>query len=338
MRLWNALMTYRVRHFLLEMLIALSLAFLVWLYTYSRGHETIDMVSIPVQITLAPGTAGNYELEVQGGNRIPVSFSGPPSRMRELRELLQHGAVQATVTVAVPDERQKDAVCRQTVAVQAAEIPVPPGVLAVVTEGRNQIPVVLHRLAERHLPVRLEYAGEPRITQVKLEPASVLVRGPKAILDRARALPTQPFAPPQSWEAGGAADTVIRGQVPLVTELEGRPVQVAQAAVSVRCRLHPRHKVYELTDVPVQFLCPPDCPWRPRFPADQPGRISLRLLGPAGDEPPVVQAYVDLTQGSFGRGRNVAPLRLQLPRDFQLTQDAPPRVTFQLDPIEHGAE
>jgi hypothetical protein len=338
MRIWSALTGYRVRHSLLEMLVALSLAFLVWLYTYSRSQETIDMVAIPVQVTLAPGTAGNYELEIQGGNRIPVSFSGPPPRIRELRELLQRGAVQAAVSVSVPEERQKDPVYRQSIEVQSAEIPVPAGVLAVVTEGRNQIPVVLHRLAERHLPVRLEYAGEPRISQVKLEPATVLVRGPKAVLDRARALPTQPYAPPQSWETGGAADAVTRGQVAVVAELEGRPVQVSQPTVSVRCRLHARHKVYELTDVPVQFLCPPDFPWHARFPADQPGRVSLRLVGPAGDEPPVVQAFVDLTQGGFGRGRNVGPLRLQLPRDFQLTQDAPQRVAFQLDPIAHGAE
>ena len=336
MRLFNALAA--VRHSLLEMLVAISLAFLVWLYTYSRGHETIDLVSIPVQITLAPGTAGNYALDIPGGNRIPVSFSGPLSRIRELRTLLQRGAVQANVTVAVPEDRQKDPVYRDTIEVQAAEIRVPAGVLVVVTEGRNQMPVVLHRLAERHLPIRLEYAGEPRISQVKLEPASVLVRGPKAILDRARALSTQPYAPPQTWETNAQADAVIRGQIPLVAELEGRPVQVAQTSVSVRCRLHPRQKVYELTDVPVQFLCPPDFPWRTRLTADQAARINLRLLGPAGDEPPVVQAYVDLTQGSFGRGRNVAPLRLQLPRDFQLAHDAPQRVAFQLSPIEPGAE
>jgi hypothetical protein len=336
MRILNAFAA--VRHSLLEMLVAISLAFLVWLYTYSRGHETIDLVSIPVQITLAPGTAGNYELDIPGGNRIPVSFSGPQSRLRDLRTLLQRGAVQANVPVAVPEDRQKDPVYRTTIEVQAAEISVPPGVLTVITEGRNQIPVVLHRLAERHLPIRLEYAGESRITQVKLEPASVLVRGPKALLDRARAIATQPYAPPQAWETNAQADAVIRGQIPLVAELEGRPVQVSQPAVSVRCRLHPRQKVYELNDVPVRLLCPPDFPWRARLAADQAARVRLRLLGPAGDEPPVVQAYVDLTQGSFGRGRNVAPLRLQLPRDFQLAQDVPQRIAFELSPLEPGAE
>ena len=93
MRIWSALTGYRVRHSLLEMLVALSLAFLVWLYTYSRAHDTIDLVAIPVQVVLAPGTAGNYELEIQGGNRVPVSFSGPPSR-----ELESDNEIEFTIT------------------------------------------------------------------------------------------------------------------------------------------------------------------------------------------------------------------------------------------------
>ncbi len=97
-------------------------------------------------------------------------------------------------------------------------------------------------------------------------------------------------------------------------------------------RLHPRHRIYELTDIPVHFLCPAGFPWRPRFADEQAGKISLRLLGPAGEEAPLVQAYLDLTRGTYGRGRNVEPVRLQLPRDFQLAQDAPPRIAFLLDP------
>ncbi len=338
MRIGRAFTGFRLRHFLLEMLVALSLAFLVWLYTYTRGQESIDMVSIPVQLTLAPGLADNYDLEILGANRIPVSFTGTPSRIRDLRGLLQHSAVQAAVTLTVPEERQKDATYRQTVEVEAAAIPVPPGVIATITEGRNQIPVLLHRLAERNLPVRLEYAGEPRIGQLKIEPATVLVRGPKALLDRARSLATQPYSPPASWETRSDSDAVLRSQATLVTELDGRPIQVSPTIVSLRFRLYPRHRVYELTDVPVHFLCPPDFAWHPRFAPDQPACVKLKLLGPAGDEPPVVQAYVDLTRGTFARGRNVEPLRLQLPRDFQLAQDAPQRIAFHLDPSDRTAD
>jgi hypothetical protein len=329
--------TFRLRRFLLEMLIAICLAFLVWLYTHTRGQETLDMILIPVQITLAPGIASQYDLEIQGPNRIPVSFSGGPSRIRELRGRLQHGTVQATAVVNVPEERQKDNTYRESVEIQAAAIPVPPGVMAVVTEGRNQIPVTLHRLVERQLPVRLEYAGEPRISQVKVEPATVLVRGPKAILDRTRSVPTQPYIPPLAWETS-TADNIIRGQASLVTELEGRTVRVTPANVAVRFRLHSPQKVHEIADVPIRFLCPPDCEWLPRLAPDQPDKVNLRVLGPAGDETPTVQAYIDLTRGKYARGRNVEQLRVQLPRDFQVAPETPLRVAFDLEPVDKGAE
>jgi hypothetical protein len=337
MRIRAALATVRVRTFILEVLVALSLAFLVWLYTHTRGRETIDMVSIPVQITLAPGTAGNYDLEVNAPSRVQASFSGPPSRIGELRSLLQRGAVQAALSVAVPEERQKEPVYRHTLEVQATEIPVPPGVTVVVTEGLHLIPVTLYRLVERRLPVRLEHAGEPRISQVNVEPATVLVRGPKVILDRTRAIPTQPYAPP-SWGAAAPADAVLRGQATLVSELEGRHVQISPATVAVRFRLHPRQKSYELADVPVHLLCPPDFPWHARFAADQPPRLKLRLLGPARDEAPVIHAFVDLTQGGLVRGRNLAPLHVQLPPDFELDRNNPQRVAVQLEPLDPGAE
>jgi hypothetical protein len=338
MRIRGALGTLRVRAFILEILVALSLAFLVWLYTHTRGRETIDMVSVPVQITLAPGTAAHYDLEINAPSRVTASFSGSPSRIQELRGLLQRGAVQAALSVAVPEERLKEPVYRHTVEVQATEIPVPPGVTVIVTEGLHQIPVTLYRLVERHLQVRLEHAGETRLSQVKVEPATVLVRGPKVVLDRARTIPTQPYAPPLPWGAGGPADAVLRGQVALVSELEGRHVQVSPATVSVRFRVHPRQKTYDLADVPVHFLCPPEFPWQARFAPDQPPRINLQLLGPARDEPPVVHAFADLTQGGLARGRNLAPLRVQLPPDFGLAPNSPQRVAVQLEPLDPGAE
>ena len=65
--------------------------------------------------------------------------------------------------------------------------------------------------------------------------------------------------------------------------------------------------------------------------------MSLRLIGPAGDDLPPVLAYVDLTKGTFGRGRNLEPLRLQLPKDFQLADNTPLLVAFQLEEVERAA-
>jgi hypothetical protein len=315
------------------MLVALSLAFLVWLYFRTRDKESLDQVPIPVQITLAPEAANQYDLETPSSPHVVVSFVGPPSRIRELRGMLQRGEVRAAMAVTVPPDRQSDSRYRATVRVQAADVAVPPGVMALVAEGDNRIPVTLHRLIEQRLPVRLNNALEDRISQVTLEPATVLVRGPQDILERARSVPTTPYALPASFAAGqGKQQLSVR--LPLVREMEGRPIRATPGSVKVELVLRPRPKVYELKQVPVKFLCPTSFPYRPQFPGERGGRITLRVRAPASAHPPAVVAFIDLTSGDFKPGLNVEPLRLQLPGDCQLAQDPPGAVAFELIPTE----
>jgi hypothetical protein len=87
----------------------------------------------------------------------------------------------------------------------------------------------------------------------------------------------------------------------------------------------------------VRFLCPPNYPFRARFGTDHPGKVTLRLQGPSGEETPPVIAFIDLTSGTFGRGRNLEPVRLQLPREFTLAQETPPLVSFILEPADRPA-
>src|SRR5687767_12672111 len=81
--------TFRFRHVLLEMLVALALAFLVWLYANSRAQDSVDRAQIPVHIQLAPQHRDNFLLETSGSPHVMVSFSGPSSRIRELRRKMQ---------------------------------------------------------------------------------------------------------------------------------------------------------------------------------------------------------------------------------------------------------
>jgi len=257
--------------------------------------------------------------------------------MRELREKLQRGAVRVNIALTVPEERQGDSTYRDTVCIEAAHVPVPAGVEASLVEAPFCIPVTLHRLAERRLPVRLDYAGESRISQIKLEPATVMVRGPKDILDRAGSIPTQAYPVPSPKEGTAAGEPLVRGEIALIHELEGRPIQTTPETVTFHYRYQARQKTYELSDVPVGFLCPADFPWRPRFATARAGKVSLRVTCLTAEEVPSVVAFVDLTHGDFTSGRNREPVRLQLPREAQLAQDASPVVTFYLDPIEHTA-
>jgi hypothetical protein len=322
----------------LSFLVALSLAFLAWLYLRSRDQEMLDNVPIPVQIELAAGQAEHYDLEVSGSSQVPVSFSGPPSRIRELRKILQRGELHVETVLTVPDDRLQEARYLDTVRIQTVDIHPPRGVTATLVEGRNSISVTLHRLVERRLPVHLEHAPQDRIAQVVLEPATVLVRGPEEILARTRSLPTSLYTLAGRGDSVPGAEEVVVATVPVVQELEGRPVHSDPSSVTARITLQPQQKLYELTDVPVQFLCPANFPLRPLFGDERAGKITLRLLGPAGDEPPAVVAFIDLGGRKWEPGLYEEPLRLQLPKEFQLAQSPPRLVAFQLVPVEAPAK
>jgi hypothetical protein len=316
---------------MLSLVVALSLALLVWLYARSRDQEVLDNVPVPVQVTLAPEQAEHYSLELTGPSHVMVSFTGSPLRIRELQGMLQHNELQVPLTFTVPAEHLHESRYTDSILVESSDVHTPPGVTAVIVEGRNHVSLTLHRLVERRLPVRFDAVGEEPAGPVVIEPATILVRGPQEVLERARAISTQPSELPARPTLAGSA---VR--VSLVQELEGRPVQAMPNRVTVRLPAQER-KVYELTEVPVHFLCPEDFPLRPKFFGERAGRISLRVRGPVRDELPKVYAFVDLTRGRFPAGRYHEPVQLQLPKDFELVQDAPRGVSFQLVPADFAS-
>src|SRR6202795_4551677 len=107
---------------LISAVVAIILGFLVWLYARSRDQEMLDNVPIPVQIVLAPSQAEHYDLEITGPAQIMASFSGPPSRIRELRGLLQRGEMRVEVSLTVPQDRLEEARYLDTVMIDAADL------------------------------------------------------------------------------------------------------------------------------------------------------------------------------------------------------------------------
>ncbi len=313
---------------MLSVLVALSLALLVWLYTRCRDQEILDNVPIPVRVSLPPSQADQYELELTGPTQVMVSFSGPPLRIRALRGILQRNELHIDYTLIVPDERLHESRYSDTIHLDGGEVHAPLGVTPILIEGHNRVPITVHHLVERHLAVRLDAAQDEPVGTVILEPASVLVRGPQETLDRACSIATVPVSLPARSSGKVAATT----RVALVQELEGRPVRVTPAKISVTVPAQV-HKKYELTDVPIEFLCPPNFQLRPQFTDERDNRITLTVKGPDQDEPPRVLAYVDLTRGRFGAGHNHDTVQVQLPRDFSLVPDAP-SVEFDLVPLE----
>jgi hypothetical protein len=318
---------------LLSFLVAFSLAFLVWLYARSRDQETLDNIPIPVQITLPASQSANFALEVSGPSQVLVSFTGPPPRIRELRALLQRGELAVDITTLVPEERQGESFFLDTVVIDSSDIHAPRGVTAVVMEGHNRIPITIQRLVEKRMQVRFDGSIEDRYNRVEADPPTVMVRGPQEVLERTRSIATVPYAISDHLHAAPSATSCQVGPVALVGELEGKQVRTVPSTVMLRVNVQSLRKNYDL-EVPVRFLCPENFAFRPVFANEKEDRLNLKVTGPVSDEVPQVCAFIDLTQGQFGEGFNDAPIRLQLPKDFELGQKAPAPIGVKLLPAE----
>lgn len=308
---------------LLSVVVAATLAVLIWLYVRSREHEVLDNVTLPVEVTLAPAMVDTFALELTGPSQVTLSFSGPPQRMRELHGMLQRKELTITKEIALPEERRNVNHIVDAVVIESGDVNPPPGVTMVPAEGRNRVPYVLHRMVEKELPVQFDRLRRGLTNLVKVSPATVRVRGPREVVERARYIPTQPSELPV-WTSKSETATA---RAVLVTELEGRPVRVSPSEVTIRLE----GEEHVLKNVPVKFLVPPGFPFRPGFPHEGGGKIELRLIGPKRYDPPRVQAYVDLTKGRYLSGINKEPLEVHAPADFVVTEK-PQWVSFQLDP------
>jgi hypothetical protein len=313
--------------------VAVFLALLIWVSTRSREQEVLDHVPVPVDISLSSSQSDQYNLEVVGQAQVLATFTGPPSRIRELRGLLQRDQLRVEQTFSVPADRFKENRFHETLIVETADIHTPPGITTALVTGRNQVRVILHRLGEKQLPVRFDHTSETQGSVVTIDPPSVLVRGPLEVLENVNSIPTQ----------SGVLGSARRASVPLIRELDGRPIQCEPPTVLVRVNAPAQKRTYELNDVPVHFLTPASFPFRPRFANDRAGTVKLRVRGPAQDEVPRVQAFVDLTARGIAdpTGRGVLRSRwydeqvqIHVPRGFQLMEGPPLSVTFELVPIE----
>jgi len=310
---------------IITILVAGTLAVLIWLYARSREQEILENVAVPVEVTLSPGLKDQYTLDVDEPSQVIVTFTGMPAKMRELRGMVQRGELLVKVSMSVPESNAPHKPHPDIVRITPADLHAPAGVKCTLLEGHDSVRVSVHRIVEKRIPVRFDYSLESYTGAVVAEPATVVVRGPQEVLERTTALPTQPWV--LSMRSDGETQRPTR--VPLVQELEGKPIQVFPTSVLIRLPATQR-KVYVLHDIPVQFLCPSGFNYRPRFANEKAGKLTLRVQGPVQEEPPRVQVFIDLSAGDYSPCLYTERPCVQLPKDFTLAQEPPRDIAFEL--------
>jgi len=200
------------------LIVAIVLATLVW---YSKALERRERIS-ERQLDSAV-TFVNVSPDMAITSEVPRSLTlrvrGPLTRLR---------ALDASQTGVVLDLRSVGE-GEQEIAVDAHDVVVPSG-FEVLAVSPSRIPLRLERIVRRRLPVRPPVSGAPAeglvVGRVLTEPATVLVSGPRLLLDSVPALTTDPVA------VDGAKGTVeaiatVRTPHPLVRILEPLTVRVA---------------------------------------------------------------------------------------------------------------
>lgn len=322
-------------------IIALGLAFLVWVYLRSRDQE-VQSYPIPVEVSIDPQQSDRYIFDSKPENQtVRVKFFGLPSRLREVKELVEGHNLVIRKVVRVPTEvdLRQDNEYQEVVQFESSALTLPLGVHADINPVEGRLQVKLRRMMERTIqlqPMVITGTAQYEVDNIRLEPSTVKVFGPKSVLEQMTQLVLDPWQP--RLPAGlTMTEEEVSGSVRLPDKIKQEPVRTVPDRVEIRARLKPALRVYEVNDVSISFLCPANFPYRPVFTAERHGAIAqLKIRGPL-NRSPEVRAYIDLTARP-----NLKPglypdeaIMIDLPNGYFLAQEPPRLSAFKLELLEN---
>ncbi len=217
-------MRLRPRH-PLSFAVALFFACLLWYATALERRERISERQLD-----APLTFVNVGSDLVITSEVPLALTlrvrGPLSRLRSLGA----GDVGVVVDLRGTGEGEHE------VAVESRHVAVPAGV-DVLAVSPARLPLRLERIVRRRLPVKPPLLGAPAagmtVGHVFTEPATVLVAGPRLLLETLPAVVTDPVV---VAAAKGTVESVVAVHSPhsLVRIVEPPTVRVAVTIVPER--------------------------------------------------------------------------------------------------------
>jgi len=213
-----------------------SLFFALFLWYFVVGEDKVDMnVTFPVEIVNLPR---DLIISNQFKKQVEVTISGQRSLIRGMTE--QHISRSIDLSKAKPG----------TVVIQnnPDSISLPRG-LSILRVQPPTLTLLLDRLIQKELPIKPILEGEVhpdfRLDSVTVEPQTLEISGPQAILDREEELQTVPI------DINGLNESTVK-QASLalkneISDLIGEPV------VAVRLGLTALKKEMQFTGIPIDF-------------------------------------------------------------------------------------
>ncbi len=203
-----------------NVLLAVMLACLVWYGNALDRRERISERQLDTAVTLV-----NVPTDMVITSEVPRFLSlrvrGPLSRLRSL-DPAQTGVV---IDLRGAGEGERD------FPVETRNVVVPPEV-EVLAVSPSQVPLRLERVGRRRIPLRVRVVGEPAVGmtvgEVRVDPPTVLLSGPRLQLEALQAITTEPV---NVDGADGPVEALVavRSPNPLMTVIEPLTARVTVA-------------------------------------------------------------------------------------------------------------
>ncbi len=215
---------------------ALSFLFAFFLWYFVVGEDKVDMkIFIPLEIVNLPQ---DLVIANEFKKQLEVTVNGPRVLTRGIAN--QHIKRPVDLSKAEPG----------TVMVQntSESIPLPRGIQILRIQPAN-IPLTLDRLTQKDLPIKADLQGQPapgyEQTAVLLEPKTINIAGPQAILE------ATPFLSTQAIDITDLRETTTREVIldlpPTIAELIGEPV--VKATITIQEKLARR----QIDRIPIEI-------------------------------------------------------------------------------------
>jgi len=324
-------------------LAAFAMAVALWWFAINEHHEKAS-VAVPVEIKKPEGV----EVEKCSADKIYVVIEGPQRRMREFHQSHRNGDVKVVLTVDLPADNTKD---EWPVSFKIDSLDYFVGIPDLLrlkgAPEPDTVNLVLTRLMQKSLPVKLNIVGDPppgyEIVpgSMGVFPGVVTVRGTRRVLEQAEFIETLPIDL-SKWPTLGEPEVHVDTRVGTQQSVKIKDKSGKMKAYSVTCdetvrcwiKLVEARETKTLKKLPIHIMVSKDYPYEVKPLEDEVVEASFTgpraLLGLLNEK--TVLAYVNVA----GLRPSKIPYTVQV--RFALPEEAEGKVFVVQKPSKIGVD
>jgi len=291
----------------------LSLLFAIFLWYFVVGEDRVDLkVFVPVEILNLPS---NLVISNEYKKQLEVTIRGPRVLTRGIEQ--QHISRSVDLSKATPG--------KFVFTNEPETIPFPRGITVLRIQPQN-VTLLLDRLVQKELPIKPVLVGKPHegveIANVILDPVTISISGPQAVLGEETSLSTDPIDI-SNIQTSTEKDITLDLK-PAIAELIGDPVVTAKLIIKEKM------VEQELAKIPIEFTHNAERTTYKLTPQTITVRAEVPLSLSKDPEALKAQFQVRVNAEGLPPGRHLLNVEVTPPKQVRILEITPKSVTLKI--------